>query len=674
VGGENVSGFHLEETDVSVEHDLEVAVTDLFGRVYRDTIELRVPAPPTDLSFDSGQGVDRMEVFWSKSVTVDVRRYLVYRSNVSGGPYTQVSVDPLEHCVFLDEGLAPSTRYFYTVTAVDKSGNESVYAPELTVSTNPPQLPGWPVAMEATTTSPPSVGDIDGDGDLEVVTGSDYVCAWHDDGYELRDGDGDPQTWGILAAAGSTFTAATALAELNNSPGLDIIAADLNTAKVYCMDFEGNLLPGWPKPGENNFRAAPVAGDLDGDGLNEVIAVDIRGVIYAWRSNGVEYRDGDDNPSTDGVFYRTPRSVFHYQTPTLCDIDGDYRDEIILGTRVDSVYAINEDGSRVPGWPFNMNGESAGSIAAGDIDGDGELELLAQSKGNYGKVYVLEPDGPVASGWPRTVGLVDIFFTSSPGLADFDGDGKLEAVVYGWDGLKSRLYVFDYQGNDYPGWPIVASDDYSEASPVVGDVNGDGALEIIFGDEGSFIHGFGTNGQLVDGFPFKTGDAVRAAPFIVDLDGDGDVEIVASSWDKNVYVWDMPGAYNTDLVPWPTYQANVNRNGQMGFAVATAVEDALERPVILRPELLQNYPNPFNPKTTIRFLVPDGASRVVSVTIYDVTGALVKTLVDERLTGGLHSVTWDGTNSRGVGVGTGVYFYRMRSGDVAATRKMILLK
>ncbi|UCG52784.1 MAG: VCBS repeat-containing protein, partial [Candidatus Latescibacterota bacterium] len=674
VGGENVSGFHLEEIDVSVEHDLEVAVTDLFGRVYLDTIELRVPDSPLNLFFDVSKGVDRIEVFWSKSVTSDVERYQVYHSLVTGGPYVLATVDPVEHSVFMDVGLSPNTRYFYVVTAVDKSGNESVYSPEFSASTNPPQLPGWPNEMGGSTTSDPAVGDIDGDGDLEVVVGNLLVYAWHHDGTELTDGDGDPQSWGVLAPAGDNFTAAVALANIDNTPGLDIIAADLNTKNVYCLDFRGDLLPGWPQLGENDFRAAPVAGDLDGDGFCEVIAVDTRGVIYAWRSDGTEYRDGDDNPATQGVFFRTPSAIFHYQTPTLCDLDDDYRDEVVLGTRSDSIFAINEDGSLVSGWPFAMNGESAGSIAAGDIDDDGDVELLAQSKGSYGKIYLLEANGTVAAGnWPRTVKLVDIYFTSSPALGDFDNDGKLEAVVYGWDALESTLYVFDYQGNEYAGWPIVVSENYSESSPVVADVNGDGSLDVVLGDEGRFIHGFDDNGSPIAGFPFATGDAVRAAAFVVDLDQNGDVEIVASGWDRSVYVWDLTGAYDPDLSPWPTYQANSYRNGRVDFVVPTAVDPQTNRVPVAEPRLLQNYPNPFNPVTTIVFYVSGGRQHV-SLRIYDVTGALVRTLEDDVFSPGRYECRWNGRDNQGNQVGTGVYFYQLREAGFVSTKKMVLLK
>ena len=137
------------------------------------------------------------------------------------------------------------------------------------------------------------------------------------------------------------------------------------------MNYDGDLLPGWPRVGEDQFRAAPIAADLDGDGRPEVVAVDGHGVIYAWSADGTELIDGDLNPSTDGVFYRTPYTTFHYQTPAACDIDSDGKDEIILGTRSNMVYALNENGGSVPGWPFALPGEAAGSVAVGDVDDDG---------------------------------------------------------------------------------------------------------------------------------------------------------------------------------------------------------------------------------------------------------------------------------------------------------------
>jgi hypothetical protein len=88
--------------------------------------------------------------------------------------------------------------------------------------------------------------------------------------------------------------------------------------------------------------------------------------------------------------------------------------------------------------------------------------------------------------------------------------------------------------------------------------------------------------------------------------------------------------------------------------------------------LYQNYPNPFNPSTVIRYDVANPGN--VDIKVYDVSGALIKILESRYRTPGQHEVQWDGSNSSGVNVSTGVYFYRLTTNGFSQTRKMILLK
>ncbi|MEK7729701.1 MAG: FlgD immunoglobulin-like domain containing protein, partial [candidate division KSB1 bacterium] len=88
--------------------------------------------------------------------------------------------------------------------------------------------------------------------------------------------------------------------------------------------------------------------------------------------------------------------------------------------------------------------------------------------------------------------------------------------------------------------------------------------------------------------------------------------------------------------------------------------------------LAQNYPNPFNPSTNIAFALPARAE--VSLKIYNVSGQLVRTLMNETRAAGQHVVQWDGKNSAGQEAASGVYWYRLQSGKQALQKQMTLMR
>ncbi len=107
----------------------------------------------------------------------------------------------------------------------------------------------------------------------------------------------------------------------------------------------------------------------------------------------------------------------------------------------------------------------------------------------------------------------------------------------------------------------------------------------------------------------------------------------------------------------------------------SAETEWIEVPVA-NARLYQNHPNPFNPSTTIAFTIPGESSTRSNalLSIYDVRGILVKTLVNGPVAGGRHEMSWDGRNNRGGRVSSGVYFARFATGGYSAVRKMILLR
>ena len=89
--------------------------------------------------------------------------------------------------------------------------------------------------------------------------------------------------------------------------------------------------------------------------------------------------------------------------------------------------------------------------------------------------------------------------------------------------------------------------------------------------------------------------------------------------------------------------------------------------VILKYDLAQNFPNPFNPSTVIAYSIP--ASSNVIVTVYNVLGELIRTLVNENQEAGIYKVNFDAGS-----LSNGVYFYKIQAGNFASTKKMLLLK
>ena len=101
--------------------------------------------------------------------------------------------------------------------------------------------------------------------------------------------------------------------------------------------------------------------------------------------------------------------------------------------------------------------------------------------------------------------------------------------------------------------------------------------------------------------------------------------------------------------------------------IITSTPDQQARPAPNQVKLNKNYPNPFNPQTTISFVLPEPAG--VNLTVYNILGQKIRTLIDQSMSGGRHRVQFNGAN-----LASGIYFYRLQTNRETITRRMTLIK
>jgi len=183
---------------------------------------------------------------------------------------------------------------------------------------------------------------------------------------------------------------------------------------------------------------------------------------------------------------------------------------------------------------------------------------------------------------------------------------------------------------------------------------------------------------------WEDGDWVNSLQDSTYYNAEENVErIISQTWQNNVWANLMQTLF-TYASPMPTemlvqiWQNNQWMNSERFLfdynpADTPVAEDFLEGDALPTTFSMANYPNPFNPATTIRFVLVNSTD--VSLSVYDINGRLVKSLIDgKRHAAGAHAVHWDGTNQSGGQAASGVYLYRIDAGDVHHIQRCILMK
>ncbi|MBD3288851.1 cellulase family glycosylhydrolase, partial [candidate division KSB1 bacterium] len=161
---------------------------------------------------------------------------------------------------------------------------------------------------------------------------------------------------------------------------------------------------------------------------------------------------------------------------------------------------------------------------------------------------------------------------------------------------------------------------------------------------------------------------------LLSRDGGDSWETIAADLKGTEFSWKVTGPASEQcvlrIVDQTDTQIFVDYPVQFKIRNPTTVEQ--EKALQMDFKLFPAYPNPFNPKTTIRYQLSDVSD--VNLSIYNVNGELVRTLVAGQQSAGLHDVEWDATNNEGQKVSSGVYLYRLHAGDRIQNRKLMLMK
>lgn len=388
-------------------------------------------------------------------------------------------------------------------------------------------MSGFPLNFASNTTYKPMRGlalaDLDGDGADEII-----LC--HNEQINVIDGQGNIVWSQPLVGGMAQYPAA--VGDIDGDGDLEIVALTAyGNARggINVFDHTGASILS-EVTNNNPLICAPVLADLNDDGALEIIfcgrgkaSASVSAGIHAWTLQGEEI---------EGFPYEMPSTPAF--TPTVADINNDHNLEIFAAT-TSVLYCISNTGETL----YTVDGQEAykysyQSPIVVDFEGDGNWSLVGACHGDNPNHYVRDAlTGEYREGWPKSVSA---WTYSAPTVVM---NGERYTIFMGVSGEGNVFYQYDPDGNVASGFPLNLTSGI-EGFISVADIDGDGASEIVTSfnlmDGGNgFIRAWEMDGsEVLDGFPLRPqGLTYMNGANFGDIDGDGNLEIVTLTYVQN---------------------------------------------------------------------------------------------------------------------------------------------
>ncbi|OOZ41471.1 hypothetical protein BOW53_03610 [Solemya pervernicosa gill symbiont] len=399
---------------------------------------------------------------------------------------------------------------------------------------------GTSIGTESDITYAVELGDIDGDGDLDLVTGT----APGINKLYLNNGSGSFSATGTAIGSETDNTRAVALADLDNDGDLDVVAGNAgDTHKYYLNDGSGGFPATGTDIGSDTDTTWEIAlADLNGDGFPDLVAGNFQ------ERNKLYLNDGSGGFTT-GAGTDVGSDLGETYDVTLSDVDEDGDLDLISGDANQIIKLYLNDGSggftTGAGTAIGSETDNTTAVEVADINGDGHIDLVAGAHGNVSKFYLGDGSGGFSATGTQLGSNRDATFAII--LGDLDGDGDFD-MVNASDGNTHKLYM-NNSGDGFSISTAIGSETESSYKAALGDVDGDGDLDLIIGNYNQTNRLYLNDGS--GGYP-ATGSAIGSSDTdstraikLGDVDGDSDLDLVVGNQNQTnkLYLNDGSGGF-----------------------------------------------------------------------------------------------------------------------------------